>query len=118
MGVSDGLKKAWYRTFQEGLNIGARALYWRKPETVTGEGCAAQIPAIMKKEGVQRVMVVTGRHVGKSLAPAILESLKAAGIEYYHFSEVEANPSTTTVFRIRDAYRDNYCNGFLAIGGG
>ena len=51
MGVSDGLKKAWYRTFQEGLNIGARALYWRKPETVTGEGCAAQIPAIMKKEG-------------------------------------------------------------------
>ena len=63
-------------------------------------------------------MVVTGRHVSKSLAPAILESLKAAGIEYYHFSEVEANPSTTTVFKIREAYRDNYCNGFLAIGGG
>lgn len=118
MGVSDGLKRAWYRTFQEGLNIGARALYWRKPETVTGEGCAAQIPAIMKKEGVRRVMVVTGRHVGKSIAPGIIENLKNAGVDCVHFSEVEANPSTTTVDKIVWMYRLNNCDGFLAIGGG
>lgn len=118
MGVSDGLKKAWYRTFQEGLNIGARALYWRKPETVTGEACAAQIPAIMKKEGVRRVMVVTGRHVGKSIAPGIIENLKNAGVDCVHFSEVEANPSTTTVDKIVWMYRLNNCDGFLAIGGG
>ncbi len=118
MGVSDGLKKAWYRTFQEGLNIGARALYWRKPETVTGEGCAAQIPAIMKKEGVRRVMVVTGRHVGKSIAPGIIENLNNAGVDCVHFSEVEANPSTTTVDKIVWMYRLNNCDGFLAIGGG
>lgn len=118
MGVSDGLKKAWYRTFQEGLNIGARALYWRKPETVTGECCAAQIPAIMKKEGVRRVMVVTGRHVGKSIAPGIIENLKNAGVDCVHFSEVEANPSTTTVDKIVWMYRLNNCDGFLAIGGG
>lgn len=118
MGVSDGLKKAWYRTFQEGLNIGARVLYWRKPETVTGEGCAAQIPAIMKKEGVRRVMVVTGRHVGKSIAPGIIENLKNAGVDCVHFSEVEANPSTTTVDKIVWMYRLNNCDGFLAIGGG
>ena len=112
------IDKAWYRSFQMGMNIGSRALYWRKPILVSGEGSSKNIAPLLKGHDVSRVMVVTGRHVGKSLAPAILESLKAAGIEYYHFSEVEANPSTTTVFKIREAYRDNYCNGFLAIGGG
>ena len=114
----DALKKAWYRTFQMAMNIGSRALYWRKPIPVSGQGSAEKIPQILKKCGVDKVMVVTGRHVGRSLAPAILESLNAAGIGSCHFSEVEANPSTTTVFRIRDAYLENGCNGFLAIGGG
>ena len=35
-----------------------------------------------------------------------------------HFSEVEANPSTTTVDKIVWMYRLNNCDGFLAIGGG
>ena len=114
----DGSKKAWYRTFQMAVNIAGRFLYWRKPILVSGEGSSAKIPELMKKEGVTKVMVVTGRHVGKSLAPAILESLDKAGIGCVHFSEVEANPSTTTVFKIRDMYKREGCNGFLAIGGG
>lgn len=112
------MKKAWYRTFQIGMNIGARVLYWRKPIPVTGVGSAAKIPQLLKESGVTRVMVVTGRHVGKSLAPAILEKIKDSGTEYVHYSQVEANPSTTTVFEIRDMYRENGCDGFLAIGGG
>lgn len=114
----DNLKKAWYRTFQMGMNLGSRVLYWRKPIPVTGTGCAEKIPAILKKCGVSKVMVVTGRHVGQSIAPAIIEKLTEEGIGHFHFSEVEANPSTTTVFRIRDAYVENGCDGFLAIGGG
>lgn len=114
----DGLKKVWYRTFQMAVNIGGRALYWRKPIPVSGIGSIGKIPELLKNSGVTKVMVVTGRHVGKSLAPAVLENLAAAGIAYVHFSEVEANPSTTTVFRIRDLYNSERCNGFLAIGGG
>lgn len=116
--VSDSVKKAYYRTFQAGLNIGARALYWRKPITVTGEGCSDKIPEIMKKEGVKRVMVVTGRHVGKSIAPGIIAALRAEGVECVHFSEVEANPTTVIVEKIVWEYRRNACDGFLAIGGG
>lgn len=112
------VKNAWYRTFQMGMNVGARALYWRKPIPVTGAGSASKIPQLLKESGVSKVMVVTGRHVGKSLAPAILDNIKSMGIEYAHFSQVEANPSTTTVFAIRDMYRAENCNGFLAIGGG
>ena len=101
-----------------GVNVAGRFLYWRKPIPITGEGSTAKIPELLKNSGVTKVMVVTGRHVGKSLAPAILEALTAAGVGCFHFSEVEANPSTTTVFKIRDLYKSEGCNGFLAIGGG
>jgi len=68
------IDKAWYRSFQMGMNIGSRALYWRKPILVSGEGSSKNIAPLLKEHDVSRVMVVTGRHVGKSLAPAILES--------------------------------------------
>lgn len=113
-----GLKKTWYRTFQMAVNIGGRFLYWRKPEPVSGEGSVGQIAGILKRNNVSRVMVVTGRHVGRELAPGIMENIRSSGIECVHFSEVEANPSTTTVFKIRDMYKEHGCNGFLAIGGG
>lgn len=112
------LNKAWCRSFQAAVNIGSRALYWRKPIPVTGAGSAAQIPGILKKCKVSRVMVVTGRHVGKSLAPTILENLSRNGIEYVHYDQVEANPSTTTVHAINKLYIEKGCDGFLAIGGG
>lgn len=86
------IDKAWYRSFQMGMNIGSRALYWRKPILVSGEGSSKNIAPLLKEHDVSRVMVVTGRHVGKSLAPAILESLKAAGIEYYHSARSRRTP--------------------------
>ena len=114
----NGLKKTWYRSFQFLVNIGGRFLYWRKPIPITGAGSTGRIPELLKANQVTKVMVVTGRHVGRELAPAILENIQSAGIACVHFSEVEANPSTTTVFRIRDLYLAEGCNGFLAIGGG
>ena len=114
----DNIKKIWYRTFQFGLNIGSRALYWRKPKLISGAGSRREIAGLFKARGINRVMVVTGRHVGKSIAPEIMDSMKRAGIDCVHYSKVEANPSTTTVHEIEKLYREKDCRGFLAIGGG
>lgn len=114
----DALNRLWYRSFQSAVNIATRCLYWRKPIPVTGAGCSAQIPEILKKLGVTKVMVVTGRHVGLSLAPRIIEAVGNAGIGHYHYDRVEANPSTDTVYEILQEYVMNDCDGFLAIGGG
>ena len=114
----DNVKKVWYRTFQFGLNIGSRALYWRKPKLISGAGCRKDIAELFKAQGISRVVVVTGRHVGRSIAPEIMEGMKKAGIDCVHYSKVEANPSTSTVYEIEKLYRDEGCKGFLAIGGG
>ena len=112
------VKKAYYRGFQAVFNVGARCLYWRRPIPVSGVGSVQKIPELLKKEKVQKVMVVTGPTVGRKLAPKILTELDKTGIAYVHFDQVEANPSVNTVNRIQKLYLDTGCQGFIAIGGG
>lgn len=112
------LKKAYYRSFQTVFDLGARCLPWRKPITVSGEGSVSKIPELFKKHGNKKVMVVTGRTVGKTIAPPIMESLNAVGIETVHYSQVAANPTDTVVNEIQKMYLENGCDAFLAIGGG
>ena len=114
----DGLKKAYYRTYQQVFDIGMRCLHWRKPIVISGAGCIWQVPDVLGKCGVTKVMVVTGSHVVKSLGPKLFAALEDAGMPYEVFSEVEANPSVNTVEKIRTQYTDTGCSGFVALGGG
>ena len=114
----DALKKAYYRSFQAVFNVGARLLPWRKPITVEGEGALSKAPELFKKEGVKKVMIVTGRTVGRTIAPIAKAALDKAGIAYEHYSEVSANPTVTVVDEIQKKYLETGCGGFLAIGGG
>ena len=112
------IQKAWYRGFQAVFNIGARCLRWRRPIPVSGPGAVAQIPELLRREKVDKVLVVTGPTVGKKLAPKILRELEQAGIEHVLFDQVEANPSVNTVNRIQQLYLESGCRGFIAVGGG
>lgn len=100
------------------LTLGCKFFTFREAVPVTGRGCRREIPGVLKKLGVKNVLVVTGRHVGKSIAPEIIENIRLSGLEAVHYSEVTANPTTTTVYEIKDMYMKEGCDGFLAIGGG
>ena len=114
----DAIKNAYYRSFQAVFNVAARCLYWRKPITVEGEGALSKAPELFKKNHVKKVMIVTGRTVGKTIAPVAKAALDKAGIAYEHYSEVSANPTVTVVNEIQKLYLETGCDGFLAIGGG
>lgn len=100
------------------LTLGCKFFTFREAVPVTGRGCRREIPGVLKKLGVKKVLVVTGRHVGKSIAPEIIGNIRLSGLEAVHYSEVTANPTTTTVYEIKDMYMKEGCDGFLAIGGG
>lgn len=100
------------------LTLGCKFFTFLEAVPVTGRGCRREIPGVLKKLGVKKVLVVTGRHVGKSIAPEIIENIRLSGLEAVHYSEVTANPTTTTVYEIKDMYMKEGCDGFLAIGGG
>ncbi len=100
------------------LTLGCKLFTFREAVPVTGRGCRREIPGVLKKMGVKKVLVVTGRHVGKSIAPEIIESIRLSGLDAVHYSEVTANPTISTVYEIKDIYMKEGCDGFLAIGGG
>ena len=112
------LKKVYCRAFQYGLNVASRLIYWRKPLVVRGAGSRRKLPELFRELNTKRVLVVTGRHVGQSIAPGIIADLESAGIVSFLFAEVEANPTTAVVTRIVELYKKENCGGFLAIGGG
>lgn len=106
------------RAFQAVFNLGARCLCWRRPTEIRGAGACAQIPSLLRREGVAKAMLVTGPSVGRKLAPRIMDALAAAGLDYELFTEVESNPSVRTVERIVQRYRESGCEGLIAVGGG
>ena len=112
------LKNAYYRTYQFIFDKGARCLYWRKPIVVSGQGSIEKVAELFNKEKCKKVMIVTGRTVGKTIAPIAKESLDKAGIAYEHYSEVAANPTVKVVNEIKKLYLETGCDGILAIGGG
>ena len=116
--IMSTLKKCYYRVFQWIFNIGARCLYWRRPIVTSGPNSVTKIPELLKERNVTKPIIVTGPSIGKKLAPRVTEALDAAGIPYFMFANVEANPSVNTVNTIQKLYFENKCDGFIAIGGG
>ena len=110
--------KPWIRLQGAVLAFASNFINMREAEVIEGRGSATQIPEILKKQSVRKVMVVTGSHVGKSIAPAIIENIKANGIDACHYSRVKANPTSDIVNEIKEMYLDEKCDGLLAIGGG
>ena len=88
------------------------------PKVVSGADSAKKIPEVLKELNVNKVMIVTGPTVGRTIVPPIAENLERHGIGYTIYDQVEANPSVKTVEAIRAQYLENGCDGFLAIGGG
>ena len=88
------------------------------PKVVSGADSAKKIPEVLKELNVNKVMIVTGPTVGRTIVPPIAENLERYGIGYTIYDQVEANPSVKTVEAIRAQYLENGCDGFLAIGGG
>ena len=110
---------AWYRTFQFVFNLGARVLPWRKAAPIKGAGAIRQIPAILAKEGVTKVMAVTDPGLmAAGVAPRVIQVLEDSDIPYSLYSKVQPNPTTDTVNELYELYQSNNCNGFVAIGGG
>ena len=114
-----GLAKAYYRTFQAVFNVGARCLNWRKAQRVEGAGSINKIPSLLNTLNAAKPMVVTDPGLMScGVAPKILKILEDAKVSYSLYDQVEANPSTSTVEKIKEQYLADGCDSIIAIGGG
>jgi len=73
----------------------------------------------VKALGMQRVLLVTDRGVvDAGLLERVTRVLDASAIGCTVFDTVEANPTTTTVHKGAAIFREQTCDGLVALGGG
>lgn len=89
------------------------------PEIHLGVGAHAQLTPILKRLQSDRVFIAVDRALlGSDFYKGIGAILSAQGIVTASFSDIEADPSDTTVERAFDICKKHEASAILAVGGG
>jgi 4-hydroxybutyrate dehydrogenase len=93
---------------------------WSFPNRIVfGAGSIAQLAQSLKGLGISRLLVVTDSGVAAcGLLDRVTGPLKAASLDCAVFDRVEGNPTEASVYPGVGIYRDQHCNGIIALGGG
>jgi alcohol dehydrogenase class IV len=86
---------------------------------VYGRNSSAMIGEISGNFGLKKIQLVTDPGVaGAGALSQLLSPLKKAGIATTVFDEVEYNPTVQTVDKAVRQFKDQNCDGVIAVGGG
>lgn len=90
------------------------------PTTIRfGAGVVKELPDYLKKNNIQRPLVVTDPNVAQlGFFKAIVEDLKAKGFAAEVFSNIHKNPVKSDVYAGSDAYDNHKADCIVGIGGG
>lgn len=86
---------------------------------MVGAGTMSKLPECAGKLGGSHAMLISGHTLRKmGIVDKAADYLKAAGIGVDIFTDVEANPSVTTVEKATEAFREAGADFIVALGGG
>ncbi|MCI8514736.1 MAG: iron-containing alcohol dehydrogenase [Lachnospiraceae bacterium] len=110
------LKIIGCRTFQTAFRMVLPVLPYREPEIV---GSCSELGAVLKKEAIRTLLIVTDPGIVRSgLVSFLEETLKNEKIAYFVYDKTQPNPTVRNVEEAFRQYRENHCDGLIAIGGG
>lgn len=112
------VKKAGNRGYHLMMGGASKVMKWPKPEVVVGAGCAMELPEIVKKCRIHKVMIVTDPGVEPIVREKVLPHLDRHGTKYQLFAKVGANPTDKIVEDIFREFKSCGCDGMMAVGGG
>ena len=111
--------KLYCRTFQAGMKIGNYFLGYRTPEYIEGPGSVRKLPEMIRRRGVYKVLRVTDQSLLKlGLPDGLIKAMDEARLEYVIFADIQPNPTDENVEEGYRVYKENYCQGIVAFGGG
>ncbi len=110
------VKSLYCRIFQGVFHIALPLLPYREPEIINS---CKELDNVLTKEKITSVLVVTDKGIVESgLVSHLEDALKQSKVHYVIYDKTQPNP---TVHNVEDAlavYKENNCNGLIAIGGG
>ena len=90
------------------------------PQDITvGKGSLSKLPEIAKKLGGKHALIISGPHLEKmGLVKKAADYLASVDIKADTFTDIEANPSVTTVEKATAKYLESGADFIVALGGG
>lgn len=90
------------------------------PQDITvGKGSLNKLPDIAKKLGGTHALIISGPHIEKmGLVKKAADYLESVNVTVDTFTDIEANPSVTTVEKAADKFRESGADFIVAFGGG
>jgi len=94
-------------------------LDWTPPERLEGAGSVRELPKLIERDGLKKVLLVTDKGLtGLGLYNGLLEALKERGIDVTVFDDVQPNPTVDNIENGLAVYKAEGCQGLIAFGGG
>lgn len=110
------VKKVYCRMFQMVFRAALPVLPYREPEIVPA---CAQLNAVIKKENMQSVLVVTDAGIANNgLVSPIEKVLEENGVAFVVYDKTQPNPTVHNVEEALLLYHKNSCDALIAVGGG
>lgn len=108
-------RRAWCRTYQTVFRIALPILPYTEPRILEH---AEDVPAVLQKRSIQKVLIVTDPGIARLGLTASLErALAAQGIGATVYAETRANPTVSNVEEAAALYRENDCRAIIGFGG-
>ena len=107
------------RMYQAALRAASYFLPWRLPELISGAGSISRLPLSIKKKGLKKALIITGKTIyAKGYLNTLETAFKSEGINYVMFDEVTPNPTVDLCEFAKQVYDDCVCDCIVAFGGG
>lgn len=111
--------KLYCRSFQKVMQVSTLFLPWREPQLIEGENSLAELPMLIKREGIENVLLVTDKGIAATgLMDGFLEGLRTEGIKFFIYDKTVPNPTIENIEEALQLYKANDCQGLVAFGGG
>lgn len=111
--------KLYCRTYQVTLKVLSNLLPWRRPELLEGENSLQELPKIIKRKGIEAVLIITGPVISSlGMMDGLLNGLKDQGIDYAVYDKTVPNPTIDNIEEALQMYKAYRCKGIVAFGGG
>jgi aldehyde:ferredoxin oxidoreductase len=94
-------------------------LPWREPQLLEGPGSLGDLPALLKRQAIGKVLIVTDQGITRlGLMDGLLESLRREDIGHFVFDGTVPNPTVDNIETALGHYHREKCQAILAFGGG
>lgn len=108
-----------YRLYQKILYLASFFLNWKMPIVLSTEKGLTGLALAIKQSGVSKILIVSGGSPRRqNMLSNFLDECKSAEIDYVWYDGVVPNPTVENVYAAESLYRENNCNGIVAVGGG